>query len=377
MRTARIAIIGGGLSGLYAAFLLEQRGIADYVLIEARDTLGGRIVSVDVPMPRGADNARFDAAFNRFDLGPAWFWPGYQHELDKLIRQLGLERFEQYESGDMIVERSSSEPPVRTRGYAHSPPSMRLLGGMAALTDALRQRLDAKRLVLGHSARAIRRIDDHVEVVSDDALGSSAAWRAEHVLLALPPRLATTQIEFTPVLPASLSHQWMATPTWMAPHAKYVAVYDEPFWRRSGLSGAGRSAYGPLGEIHDASIPGASAALFGFFGIPALVRRDIPQDVMLGHCRAQLVSMFGDAAANPQAEFVMDWAQQMHLTATALDQQPPRSHPAAPENTARSGPWQGYITGIASEWSPQFPGLLAGAIEAAGIGVQALQLVFF
>ena len=40
--TARIAIIGGGLSGLYAAALLEQHGIQDYVLLEARETFGGR-----------------------------------------------------------------------------------------------------------------------------------------------------------------------------------------------------------------------------------------------------------------------------------------------------------------------------------------------
>ncbi|MFP3442593.1 NAD(P)-binding protein, partial [Pantoea sp. SIMBA_133] len=31
MHTSRIAIIGAGLAGLYAAYLLEQRGISDYV----------------------------------------------------------------------------------------------------------------------------------------------------------------------------------------------------------------------------------------------------------------------------------------------------------------------------------------------------------
>jgi len=30
------------------------------------------------------------------------------------------------------------------------------------------------------------------------------------------------------------------------------------------------------------------------------------------------------------------------------------------------------LTGIASEWSPQFPGYLAGTIEAARLGVQPL-----
>lgn len=32
--------------------------------------------------------------------------------------------------------------------------------------------------------------------------------------------------------------------------------------------------------------------------------------------------------------------------------------------------WSGEITGVASEWSPQFSGYLAGAIDSALTGVQ-------
>jgi len=41
----------------------------------------------------------------------------------------------------------------------------------------------------------------------------------------------------------------------------------------------------------------------------------------------------------------------------------------APAASAVSGRWCGRLTGIASEWSPQFPGYLAGAVEAARLGV--------
>jgi len=55
MQTARIAIVGAGLSGLYAAYLLEQQGIKDYVLLEARDSIGGRIASASgQPTPEAA-----------------------------------------------------------------------------------------------------------------------------------------------------------------------------------------------------------------------------------------------------------------------------------------------------------------------------------
>ena len=46
MTPVRVAIIGGGLAGLSAAAQLAAVGITDYVLLEARDRLGGRILSV-------------------------------------------------------------------------------------------------------------------------------------------------------------------------------------------------------------------------------------------------------------------------------------------------------------------------------------------
>ena len=63
---ARIAIVGGGLAGLVAAWRLAQHGVRDVVLFEARPSLGGRILSVDAG-GTSVDTAEF--ALDRFDLG--------------------------------------------------------------------------------------------------------------------------------------------------------------------------------------------------------------------------------------------------------------------------------------------------------------------
>lgn len=366
MHNARIAIVGAGLSGLYGAWLLERAGIRDYVLLEARDALGGRIASVDA-----FGHAATTPAIDRFDLGPTWFWPGYQREMHQLVEGLGLEQFEQFQIGDTVMERSREMPPERTRAYLNSPVSVRLIGGMGALIDALRCRLDPARIFSGQTVRHLRSVDAHVDLDSEDTAGRVTSWRVGHVLLALPPRLVENRIAFEPVLPQALSRQWRATATWMAPHAKYIAIYDSPFWRGKGLSGEARSACGPLGEIHDASMPGGSAALFGFFGAPARDRKNVPEDVLRAHCRAQLGRLFGPQGATPRAEVIKDWALDPY-TATAADLDPAPHHAQAPAASAASGPWHGRLTGIASEWSPQFPGYLAGAIEAASLGVQDL-----
>jgi monoamine oxidase len=366
MQTARVAIVGAGVSGLYAAYRLKQIGIDDFIVLEARDRIGGRIYSVSAHELENGDNK-----YDRFDLGPSWFWPQYQPQLADLIRNLGLESLPQFEQGDTLLQRATQLLPIRSPSQSGNPISMRLVGGMGALTEALAAQMEASQILLQCVVTSIRADDELVAITYSDTDGSPRTMIVEHVLLALPPRLAVSAIAFEPPLPDDLKAHWDQMPTWMAPHAKYVAVYDKPFWREQGLSGQARSACGPLVEIHDASNPQGKAALFGFVGLPADRRQQLTQVELKNLCREQLKALFGNEAATPQCELLQDWAIEPY-TATAQDSCFSAHHAAAPPNQTTTGRWHLRITGIGSEWSVEFPGYIAGAIDAASVGVQAL-----
>lgn len=352
----QIAIIGGGLSGLYAAYLLEQANITDYIVLEARDRLGGRI-----------------HAQNGFDLGATWIWPDLNPKLMQLIHQFEIPYFDQSIKGDFLIEENREKPPIRLPNNSWSASSIRLEGGMDSLIQALKRQIPTSRIVMGQKVnRIVHHAHNEIEIFAADQKGEVTSYQVRTILLALPSRLAAKQVSFEPVLPLALVNQWEQTATWMAPHAKYIAVYPEAFWIEQGLSGQARSYIGPMGEIHDASIQDKKAALFGFLGIPANVRQKISEKDLMVHCRAQLVRLFGADAAQPENEFIKDWSTDV-FTATEMDwKNPSAAHGFAPEMTPSELPWSNQVIGIASEWSKNYSGYLAGAVDAASVGVKLL-----
>lgn len=358
MSKSKIIIIGGGLSGLYAAYLLEQAKVDNYLLLEARDRLGGRIHSSQ-----------------GFDLGATWIWPEMNPHLMQLVNELNLSFFEQAEIGDLIIEQSQKAPPLRLSNntYSTSTQSIRIEGGMDHLIQALKQKIPANKIKIGQQVIEVIHHKQHdIEIIIKDSAGIKTNYETHSLLLATPPRLAIDQIKFTPELPLAVSQQWKKTATWMAPHAKYIAIYSEPFWRKQGLSGQVRSYIGPLVEIHDASTPNDQAALFGFLGVPSVKRQKITEKDLMFHCQAQLVRLFGDQAKNPKFTFMKDWSTDS-FTTTEMDWVNSTSmHSFSPDITSTNSLWDGQIIGVASEWSKYYPGYLAGAVNAAKVGVQYL-----
>jgi monoamine oxidase len=342
MSQRKIAIVGGGLAGLYAAYRLHRAGI-DFDLFEARNRLGGRILST----ARGG-----------LDLGPTWFWPDFQPRLHGLLAELGLSAFEQYEDGDALLDRGPGQV-MRRRGYPSGNLSMRIAGGAVRLTQALAVGLPAERLHLETTVPAARLTESGVQLQPSrercDQPVHDALW------LALPPRLAN-HIDFSPALSPQTSRQLSAVPTWMAAHAKYMARYTRPFWRDRGLSGDAFSAVGPLGEIHDASNDEV-AALFGFFAIGAQHRRAMDESDLKALCRAQLTRLFGEAAGHPVEDWVQDWSAEA-FTATRDDQAPPRWHGVHDLSRAIDAPWHKRLRLIGSEAGGDQGGYMEGALLA-------------
>ncbi len=357
MRTD-VAVIGGGLAGLHTCRLLQAAGV-DFVLLEARDRLGGRILSVD-ETGQPSDNG--------FDLGPSWYWPAIQPGIGRLVEELGLAAFGQNSEGDVIFERISREPAQRYRGAVSGQYSMRLAGGTGALVQALSRSLPPSRVL--RSARVMAMVLKADAVVLTIARGDGRVdeLTAERVIAALPPRLLEASVLFTPALEAATAHRWRSTPTWMAPHAKFFALYDRPFWRTAGLSGTAQSMVGPMLEMHDATTASGGAALFGFLGLAAEQRAALGESEITRLCVDQLARLFGADARTPRATLLKDWAADP-FTATAAD----RGFGGSIVPDGRpwvTGAWRNRLALAGSEVSPADAGYLAGAVEAGTLAVE-------
>jgi monoamine oxidase len=304
-----------------------------------------------------------------FDLGPSWYWPRMQPAIGALVAELGLASFPQHGDGDVIFERMSREGPQRYRGGAEEPLSFRLAGGTGALVAALVRDLPRERVRLGACVTAMALDGDGVRLTIRHADGRTESLAADHVIAALPPRLVEATVAFTPAQEPATARRWRETPTWMAPHAKFFALYDRPFWREAGLSGTAQSMVGPMPEIHDATTASGRAALFGFLGVGADQRAALGEDALTRACLEQLARLFGPDARRPRATLFKDWAADP-LTATPADRVA-GGHPVPDPAPWVTGRWQDHLTLGGSEASPSEPGYLAGAVVAATQAAEA------
>ncbi len=344
-----MVVVGAGAAGLAAAARLHAAGV-DAVVFEARDRVGGRLLSV----PAGAGR--------RLDLGATWFWDG-EADVAGLAAEAGLEVFDQHLAGDLVFQPG---PRVeRVRGNPLDVPSRRIASGMQSLAEALRARLPDTAVRLGEPVHAVTATADHLVVETQ-----TGTWHAEHVVLALPPALAVHGIAFDPPLDPELAALAAATPVWMGAFLKAVARYPEPFWRDQGLAGAAFSHTGPLREVHDMSGPdGEPAALFGF--APLAAGTPTPDADAI---RTQLGALFGAEAAAPLELVLADWRAEPHTSPPGADglTRYETYGDARYREPAAAGRLHWASTETAQDAPGHVQGALSAGIRAAGAVARAL-----
>lgn len=321
----KIAIIGGGLSGLYAAKLLEND--CSVTLFEGRDRLGGRVYTIE-----------------GFDLGPSWVWP-HQKRILELIRSLGLNVFRQYESGEALYETPHG---VQLFNPAPNPPSGRIHGGIGALIDTLAQRLKRTQINLSETVQSLTQQNDQIFLTTH-----KGRYPFDHVIITLPPRLVQQSLCFEPPLPIKLQNDFDSIPTWMGHSAKCVIEFETPFWREMGLSGFCFSHSGPMGEVHDACTY-ERYALFGF------IRFDTDMSTIELQVRQQLQRLFGERASPIIGFHCVDWRKE-EFTSVKIDAAPLSDHP---NYGLECDSFNDKITFIGTETSYHEGGYLEGALAS-------------
>lgn len=343
-----VAIVGAGLSGLATGLLLQQAGKTVWIL-EATASPGGRVQSL------------YDIDSGEFlgDLGPTWIWPSYQPLIARWVSKLGVDTFTQYTQGKVIVDRGPGQAPQEA-DLPHQDGSVRMVGGTQALVDALLHRLASDTLVTQSPVNSILRTDSHVEL--NFTTGSSLS--CSHVVVAVPPRIVARKIDSQNVFEPTLIASMESIPTWMAPHAKVVAVFKEPFWRQRGLSGRLVSQSGPVVEAHDHSGPdGSPATLFGFIGWPHDVRARAGSELKQAIAE-QLARCYGSQMPQIEQLHVEDWSGHQYV-ASPEDLRGPSHHPVPGPEALRQSHGEGRVWLASAETAKRSPGLIEGAFEAA------------
>ncbi|RDI49608.1 flavin monoamine oxidase family protein [Nocardia mexicana] len=228
----------------------------------------------------------------------------------------------------------------------------RFTGGAQAPALALAGSL-GDRVVLASPVREMETGADRVVLRC-----ASGEFEADRVVVAVGPG-GCREIRFTPELP---DNRILLQEAWRPVHGRKInVVYDEPFWRAAGLSGAALSDLPAAPAVLDASPPDGSAGVLSLYvtvdpDVPRARSGERDRDEVL----AGLAEMFGPRALAPRYYGETNWAEEPYswgceggLAAGALT-----TAQRLPKTPAGRIHWAGVET--ADAWM----GFLSGAIQA-------------
>jgi monoamine oxidase len=429
---ADVAVVGAGFAGLTTALEVTRAGRSVLVL-EARDRVGGRVLSQDI-----GDG-------NKVEMGGQWIGPS-QDRMYSLAEAFGVETFPSHDEGEYLAvfggrryryvgdvprlnplvladygvaqklfNRAAQQVPLdrpweaarageldaetletwikrvmRTNTaraifratwelilaaepanvsllhalfYTHSGRDLdmlvrvtggaqqdRMVGGPQELANRMAAEL-GEAVHLGEPVRRIEQSADEVFLQTQRLLS-----RARAAVVAIPPSLCE-RIAFDPPLPAARAQLQQRMPHGSV--IKVNAIYEEPFWRKEGLSGQSFDPSLPVSLTVDNSPPtGAPGILVAFLeGRWAQRYGAVSPDERRAVVLECLGRHLGPKARNPQDYFDLDWSAEEWTRGCYGAHMPPgvwtqfgpvlrdpvgRVHWAGTETAAH---WSGYMDG--------------------------------
>ena len=413
-----VVIVGAGFTGLSAALELKRAGI-DFLVLEARDRVGGRVeavrnglgelidsggqfLCVDMPEVMALAKAHGKAFVETYIDGEFLTHPSMTPARAERTYHVSMairERMNRIDPDDPAIagltvadwlERQHDEADAKAafrslvEGLwclaADKVPLWYLIDNdrritnevfelqyflgdtMQSLAEDLAGDL-ADRLRLGEAATRIEHGPQGVRVVS-----ARGVVEARQVLIALPPATAA-KLDFVPALPAELAS---ALGVWESGAViKILVRYAKPFWREWGLCGMVMWRDQPGLFACDASKDADHAALVVFVGGPLALRwHPLGETALQAEITARLVQALGPQAADIVDFSARDWTHDrwsggaysdLIIDVTARDAERVILAGAPPVHFA------------ASEVSPSFPGYVEGAIVAGRIAAGKIQ----
>lgn len=176
----------------------------------------------------------------------------------------------------------------------------RFLGGAQSVALRLAEAVAAETYV-GAAVRKVTQDRDSV-TVSGDGFDVTA----RRVVITVPIPLAG-RILYEPALPGIRDQLTQRMP--VGSTIKYLALYDEPFWRAEGLTGGAASPNGPVRAVFDACPPDGTPGVLSAFvtGPPARAMADITQPERRKAVLKALVRFFGPLAGRPREMIEQNW----------------------------------------------------------------------